>query len=810
MPNVDVAAGPFLSKPLKGMMKSADDVAGAAATKSGDIADDFFNFRRLNLSDEGEALLRDRINVRVAEGDMAKGYLPDTELRQLALDVADPESLALLKPKRVGEGAYSAPVSLAVRDAIKTKTQELIDLERGLDKLVDKKQVGQRLARIQHVEETLNGLMDVGYTSAGEAGRTLRSYRLLAQETTDLDFWMNRLGRKVGHVSSKDATTLDDILQGIRTADSDEAKSLGRLRLAKFMKSQDRDGWLTTIGAVRKAGLLSGLKTHLRNTAGNLGFAGVREAGQAGEWAFDSIFSLFTGNKTIAPPGVNVGSAVHKSLTQGLREGWQTFKHGMTLDEAGKLDVENIRELDTKIFSFFGKPGEKMNAGINWWVNKNFRALAAEDRVFRTYAFDKAINDGAYVIARGMKMRGELPHGMSIMEKAKQIASAPPPELTAEAMYGMEYAVFANENKVASAIESAKSKSDYIRFTADLAMPFVKTPTNIFARMIEYSPVGGLINGGTVGKDIFRRGFNAEQQKALSQALGRGAVGTALIFAGMKLRENGMLVGMPSDVYGERAVQMAAGRQPLSFHYDGTYYRINELQPGAGLLLAGASIYDELQGESSLSEVLQTAGEVTVEMGKELPLSQGIEIASRALNSPGKFGSQYVREQLGTMVPTLMADAARASDDKVRTTHTNDAGYMASVKERLPWLRKQLPPLTNVYGRDIESNPLHAIDPSLHTKETTDPMALEMANQEFGITPPRQGPDEPDRDYLLRRRVYGMIIADEMQRNMKLRSWAGASREDKEKDLRDAKYEAGERTRSASYEELMKELRRLQ
>ena len=440
-------------------------------------------------------------------------------------------------------------------------------------------------------------------------------------------------------------------------------------------------------------------------------------------------------------------------------------------------------------------------------MNGNFRALGAEDKFFRSYALQRALDDGAYTVARTMKLQGKLPPGASVSSYAKQIASNPPKEVLADAMYAADYAVFANKNSLASWINKGKQGSTGLRVGVDLVMPYVTTPTNIIARLIEYSPAGVATTGASTAADIFKKGFNAEQQKALSQAFGRGATGSALVYMGWKMAENGMLTGHPSDVAGERGVQMAAGRQPMSIKVGDEWRRINEAAPEMPLLITGATLYEN--STKALKDEAKRPDKVVGGLMKSLeeaPLMQGVEIVNRAMEDPSNALKSYGREQLGTMIPTIVADTARATDDKVRTTYTKDAGWLDSMRERLPGLRKSLPTLRDVYGQEVQSDPRHALDPTLPRKETTDPVKKEMARIGASITKPRQRIGESTADYTLRQEVQGRLIFKGLQGLAKTDAWGRMTDQQKRAAVEHVRSSIG-RSLSGATPEMLKQIK---
>ena len=92
----------------------------------------------------------------------------------------------------------------------------------------------------------------------------------------------------------------------------------------------------------------------------------------------------------------------------------------------------------------------------------------------------------------------------------------------------------------------------------------------------------------------------------------------------------------------------------------------------------------------------------------------------------------------GSVVPTIVADTARAQDDIERRTE----GPLQRVQSRIPGLREKLPPRLNVFGQDLPrygGNVLEVMaDPSRPAKINNDIVVDELrrlADNDVKVTP---------------------------------------------------------------------------
>src|SRR5690606_31870018 len=103
----------------------------------------------------------------------------------------------------------------------------------------------------------------------------------------------------------------------------------------------------------------------------------------------------------------------------------------------------------------------------------------------------------------------------------------------------------------AASIKKALNKiSGYVTQTedfglGDLVLKYPRTPANIIARAIDYSPIGVAISMLQIMTDKDASGYL--KQKIAAESLARGLAGTSLIAAGMVLAKLGIITGNKDD-----------------------------------------------------------------------------------------------------------------------------------------------------------------------------------------------------------------------------------------------------------------------
>jgi hypothetical protein len=507
---------------------------------------------------------------------------------------------------------------------------------------------------------------------------------------------------------------------------------------------------LETLSALRKAGLLTGIKTHLRNIGGNLAFAGAEEVSRIPASVADLAISAVSGRRTITGPSARgVANSAYSAATQGIREAGQILRRGLTNQQAQAL------QLNQEINS-----GNKV---VDAYVNGVFRTLGAEDAVFRKYAFIRAVQDRALAQAKTEARQGQIIRS-DISNRANQIAANPDPSMTADAILDSEVATFNNSNLVSDFLSAGRQKiagkpgARAAGFGLDLVLPFTKTPTNIIARMLEYSPAGFGKNAVQVARAIASRTFTLEQQRQFSTTFGRGAAGSALILLGYKLGAAGLMTGFAETDPSKRNRDVAAGRTPGAIlnPLTNTHHQVSAFSPIGSLLAIGATLQREenqpLKNESSRAGNVAAAATQTV---AQQPLLIGAKEVSEAITRPGTVGERAGRIA-GSFVPTIVSDVGELTDSQRR----EGRGFVGNIARRIPGARNYLPPATDVLGRPLEDRKTAFFDPTLTSaaKDKTQPFERELTRLDMGLTAPKKDEQESEAAFRDRRAKAGQLF----------------------------------------------------
>lgn len=445
------------------------------------------------------------------------------------------------------------------------------------------------------------------------------------------------------------------------------------------------------LGTLQTMAQLLNPKTNIRNVGGNTIFAGLENISQTLATPIDKLLSFITGKRTTTLP--NLGTQL-KSGAQGLRTGVKEAYQGISTGPNTQFDLNEIPVFKGKILGGLEKT---MNA-----------TLRGADRAAYSAAFDDSIRS-QLKLAKATKVSPDM------IEQAHQTAL---------------YRTFQDSNAISDFFSGMKKSLNKLgigtegkRFgLGDLALKYPKTPANLLARGIDYSPAGFVKSSFEVLKAMPPgKEFN---QKAFVDAFSRAVVGSGSAFGmGYLLANNGIITAQPEQNKDLRNLQKTAGlggyqinasafkRWVLAgFSNDAAKIRPGDTlvsydwaQPVAIPVSAGAALgtqKPQKAGQEASNTVLDSANTLV-----EQPLLQGVQKLFGG-NNTGILDAakQTIQSLPGSFTPTALSQINQLSDNVSR--NTNDPNPVTEslnqVKAKIPGLAQTLPAQVDVLGNDKE------------------------------------------------------------------------------------------------------------
>lgn len=428
-------------------------------------------------------------------------------------------------------------------------------------------------------------------------------------------------------------------------------------------------------------------KTAVRNILGNVGFAGIENIKDVVATPLDALVSVFSGARTKGLPSL---AAQFKGAKRGFREAAEEVSRGVNLK-----NVATQFELP-KTPAFKGRVGRAAHKFLNYELLVPDRA--AYSSAYRQSLLEQFKTSGARRITDEMR---EIAHQDGL------------------------YRTFQDESVVAKMFMGLKRGLNVgQKFgLGDLILKYPKTPGNLIARAIDYTPVGFVNSVFQLGKATVGKGFN---QRAFVEATSRAFIGTGIVGTGALLHRLGIITGKrPQDKdiaqlqretgLGEYRLNISALKRFINSGLDAksaelepgdTMVSYDWFQPQAVPVAMGANI-DETSGKAG--GAVQTLGKafLAIEAGTttlaEQPLIsnftrmfQGYNLAESVINTIGSAPASFV--------PTLLNQVRTLVNNAQPETYSPDPleqGVNRALM-KVPGLEKTLPQKAGVFGNSVE------------------------------------------------------------------------------------------------------------
>lgn len=276
----------------------------------------------------------------------------------------------------------------------------------------------------------------------------------------------------------------------------------------------------------------------------------------------------------------------------------------------------------------------------------------------------------------------------------------------------------------------------------EVVMPFTKTPANMVARSLDYSPVG-LAKGV---KDFYTKGGNPAEY---IDEIAKGLTGSAGMALGAALYKSGVLTGAESDNANKRAFDKQNGFLPFAIHVPGTnvYYRISDFQPSMMSVITGAAWAQAASGDETPQQAAKGA---VVAFTNTLADNSNLSNIGDLFGNYDGLGGGLWDAALGlpqSMVPSLSNAIAKSTDTTVRNPYDATDPIQSQknqIMAKIPGLSKELPAAYDTWGAEkLRDNAAFEqfLDPAAFTNQTTSSRDKEIqrlyeATGDIGVYPP--------------------------------------------------------------------------
>ena len=260
----------------------------------------------------------------------------------------------------------------------------------------------------------------------------------------------------------------------------------GKLALSRVYDAQANTvqealfGKLNTLGFTN---MLSSTKTWVKNVASNMMIRPLELASEKiGGVIEQKVVTPKTGNRTTDAPNRAERMAGKDAFNGEI--GQTMVDYFVTHADTGHGSEYDLRK-EGRTFNGKTVPSEHLSALLNAYKNLVDFAMQIGDRPFWEQCYAEEL---AVIKRLGMKIadtrtdaNGRTVDGLRDMTLE---------EMKKEAAVRATERVFQEDNAIVNAINKARQESPGLDLVISTIMPFVRTPTNVGMRMMQYSPVG--------------------------------------------------------------------------------------------------------------------------------------------------------------------------------------------------------------------------------------------------------------------------------------------------------------------------------
>lgn len=460
-----------------------------------------------------------------------------------------------------------------------------------------------------------------------------------------------------------------------------------------------QDSMMGKVNALGYTNMLSGTKTWIKNVSSNILIRPLELASEKIGGAIERKYiTKRTGNRTTDAPNRAERAAGREAFT----------------GEIGQTMVDYfVTHVDTGHGSGFDLNHNNRTFNNEWlqaYKNIVDFAMQVGDRPF----WEQCYTEELAVIKR---LGTKIPDTQRVDgREVKVLRDMTLEEMKTEAAVRATERVFQEDNNIVSAINGARRESPMIDLMITSIMPFLKTPTNVASRMMQYSPIGlaraiiqyGLWDGKRNG------GANFDQRKFVMN-LGRGLTGTGVAVVGALLASLGAIQPGREDEEDKRrgVIRKAQGRSYSTYFKLGDWeIPLDFAQPSSGPLYIGAKIawaLEEMGGDVNAPALIGTVlyGSA-LETGNQLfdnSFLSGFSALFSGYNDAAGIASNIAENiaenQASRLTPSAIRALAKVTDPYVRDVYSQNAVKQflnRQIVQNWPLLRQTLPVKTDITG----------------------------------------------------------------------------------------------------------------
>ena len=505
-----------------------------------------------------------------------------------------------------------------------------------------------------------------------------------------------------------DKILYDEYAKALRQGDEDGIKTAWA-NIEQSVAQQVNATWYEKLNNFRYLAMLGNPRTHVRNIVGNAFFVPVRAVKNTIAYGLENIADAkINGGIERSKAILNSSNAADAALVKYAMSDYEAVQE--VILSGGKY-VDTFQGIDKHRTIYKTKILEAARKG-------NSAALDAEDAWFCKPAYANAL--AKWYKANGISAEqlntGKVPEETIIKAQTIAIKEAQKATYRDTNWFSAQVSRLGKvDNKVAAVLIEG-------------VLPFKKTPANILARAVEYSPVG-LIKSLALDTKKVKAYVNGDIENGMSPAefiddISAGLTGSALMGLGILLASWGVLSGGDDDDEKQNYFDELSGKQNYALSIGGMSITLDWLAPESMPLFVGVELFNSLSSKNEDKGFLQNLMSSVMSLSTpmfEMSMLQSVNdlFDNLAYIKQGqgtfKIVSSMAANYISQYFPTLFAQTERSFEEAQRETTYIDRNskvgselqYMwGKIANKIPFYDFSQIPYIDAWGRTEETGNL--------------------------------------------------------------------------------------------------------
>ena len=505
-----------------------------------------------------------------------------------------------------------------------------------------------------------------------------------------------------------DEILYDEYAKALRQGDEDGIKTAWA-NIEQSVAQQINATWYEKLNNFRYLAMLGNPRTHVRNIVGNAFFVPVRAVKNTIAYGLENIADAkINGGIERSKAILNSSNAADAALVKYAMSDYEAVQE--VILSGGKY-VDTFQGIDKHRTIYKTKILEAARKG-------NSAALDAEDAWFCKPAYANAL--AKWYKANGITAEqlntGKVPEETIIKAQTIAIKEAQKATYRDTNWFSAQVSRLGKvDNKVAAVLIEG-------------VLPFKKTPANILARAVEYSPVG-LIKSLALDTKKVKAYVNGDIENGMSPAefiddISAGLTGSALMGLGILLASWGVLSGGDDDDEKQNYFDELSGKQNYALSIGGMSITLDWLAPESMPLFVGVELFNSLSSKNEDKGFLQNLMSSVMSLSTpmfEMSMLQSVNdlFDNLAYIKQGqgtfKIVSSMAANYISQYFPTLFGQGERAFGETQRETTYVDRNsavgselqYMwGKIANKIPFYDFSQIPYIDAWGRTEETGNL--------------------------------------------------------------------------------------------------------